>query len=50
MGRILVSLVLVKFFGFPIVCYAAPTAWLMADIPLAIIYLKKQREFKKLIC
>ena len=48
-GRILVSLILVRFFGFTIVCYAAPTAWLMADIPLAIIYLKKQREFKKLI-
>lgn len=45
-GRIIVSLILVKFFGFTIVCYAAPTAWLMADIPLAIIYLKKQREFK----
>ncbi|MBE6836289.1 MAG: MATE family efflux transporter [Ruminococcaceae bacterium] len=48
-GRIIVSLILVRFFGFEIVCYAAPTAWLMADIPLAIIYLKKQREFKKLI-
>lgn len=47
-GRILVSIILVRFFGFDIVIYAAPTAWLMADIPLAIIYLKKQKEFKKL--
>jgi len=47
-GRIIVSIILVKFFGFDIVIYAAPTAWLMADIPLAIIYLKKQKEFKNL--
>ncbi|MBO4338989.1 MAG: MATE family efflux transporter [Clostridia bacterium] len=47
-GRILVSIILVRFFGFDIVIYAAPTASLMADIPLAIIYLKKQKEFKKL--
>lgn len=48
LGRIIVSLVLVRFFGFPIVCYAAPTAWLMADIPLAVIYLKKQKDFKRM--
>ena len=48
-GRIIVSMILVRFFGFAIVCYAAPTAWLMADIPLAIIYLKKQKEFKKMV-
>lgn len=47
-GRIIVSMILVRFFGFTVVCYAAPTAWLMADIPLAIIYLKKQKDFKKL--
>jgi putative MATE family efflux protein len=47
-GRIIVSLILVHFFGFTIVCYAAPTAWLLADIPLAVIYLKKQSEFKRM--
>ena len=47
-GRILISVVMAKIFGFPAVCFAAPTAWLMADIPLAIIYFKKQKEFKQL--
>ncbi len=47
-GRIFVSFVMAKIFGFPAVCFAAPTAWLMADIPLAVIYLKKQKEFKAL--
>ena len=47
-GRIFVSFVMAKIFGFPAVCFAAPTAWLMADIPLAVIYLKKQKQFKAL--
>ena len=47
-GRILISTVMAKIFGFPAVCFAAPTAWLMADIPLAVIYLKKQKKFKLL--
>ena len=47
-GRIFVSMVMAKIFGFPAVCFAAPTAWLMADIPLAIIYLRKQKQFKSL--
>ncbi len=47
-GRIFISTVMAKIFGFPAVCFAAPTAWLMADIPLAIIYLKKQKVFKEL--
>lgn len=47
-GRIFVSFVMAKIFGFPAVCFAAPTAWLMADIPLAIIYLRKQKQFKLL--
>lgn len=48
-GRVFISLVMAKIFGFPAVCFAAPTAWLMADIPLAVIYLSKQKQFKKLI-
>ena len=47
-GRILIAFVLTPVFGFTAVCYAAPAAWLLADIPLAIIYLSKHRKFKKL--
>lgn len=47
-GRVFVSLVMAKIFGFPAVCFAAPTAWLMADIPLAVIYLRKQKQFRQL--
>ncbi len=49
LGRISIAmLVLHAGFGFKAVCYGPPMAWLLADIPLAIIYLSKQREFKKL--
>lgn len=48
-GRIgIAMLVLHAGFGFKTICYAPPMAWLLADIPLAIIYLSKQRKFKKL--
>ncbi len=47
-GRIFVSVVMARIFGFPAVCFAAPAAWLMADIPLGIIYLGKQKKFKAL--
>ncbi len=46
-GRIGVAFVLTPLLGFDAVCYAGPAAWLLADIPLIIIYLKKQRQFKK---
>lgn len=46
-GRILIAFVFSKYIGFDAVCYAAPAAWLLADIPLAVIYLSKQRKFKK---
>lgn len=48
-GRIAIALVFTRLIGFKAVCYAAPAAWLMADIPLAIIYLRKARGFKKII-
>ncbi len=44
LGRIGIAFVLTPLLGFPAVCYAAPAAWLMADIPLAIIYLSKRRK------
>lgn len=47
-GRIVIALVLTPVIGFNAVCYAAPAAWLMADIPLFIIYLIKNKKFKKL--
>lgn len=47
-GRILISLVFAKIIGFNAICYAAPAAWLLADIPLAFIYLSKRKKFKAL--
>ena len=48
-GRLGVAFVLTPALGFDAICYAGPAAWLLADIPLIIIYLFKQRKFKKLI-
>lgn len=48
-GRIVIALVLTPIIGFNAVCYAAPAAWLMADIPLFVIYEIKRKKFKKLV-
>ena len=48
-GRLSVAFILTPMLGFDAVCYAGPAAWILADIPLIIIYLIKQRQFKKLI-
>lgn len=45
-GRIFVAFIFTPLLGFDAVCYAGPAAWLLADIPLIIIYLKKQRQFR----
>lgn len=47
-GRLAVALIFTPLMGFNAICYAGPVAWLLADIPLVVIYLKKQSEFKKL--
>lgn len=47
-GRIMIALVLTPLIGFNAVCYAAPMAWLMADIPLFIIYQSKKKKFMRL--
>lgn len=47
-GRILIALVFTRLIGFSAICYAGPMAWVLADIPLLVIYLKKKKEFKKL--
>lgn len=47
-GRIAMAFVFTPLIGFKAVCYAAPAAWLLADIPLAIIYLKKHKYFLSL--
>lgn len=47
-GRLSVAFVLTPLFGFDAICYAGPAAWLLADIPLIIIYIKKQHKFKLL--
>ena len=46
-GRLAVAFILTPYIGFPAVCYAGPIAWLMADIPLTVIYIIKMKEFKK---
>ncbi len=48
-GRISVAFIFSKLIGFAAVCYAAPAAWLLADIPLAVIFVIKSREMKKMI-
>lgn len=45
-GRLSVAFILTPLLGFDAVCYAGPAAWLLADIPLIIIYLIKQRQFR----
>lgn len=46
-GRIAVAFLFTKLIGFNAICYAAPAAWLLADIPLAVIYIKKIKLFKQ---
>ena len=48
-GRLAVALIFTPLIGFNAVCYAGPAAWLLADIPLIVIYLLKQNKFKKLL-
>lgn len=47
-GRLLIAFVMTPLIGFDAVCYAGPAAWLLADIPLVIIYLHKQKRFRRL--
>lgn len=47
-GRLAVSLIFTPLIGFNAVCYAGPVAWLLADIPLVMIYLSKKKKFKML--
>ncbi|MBQ3137711.1 MAG: MATE family efflux transporter [Clostridia bacterium] len=49
LGRLSIAFILTPIFGFDAVCYAGPAAWLLADIPLIIIYLNKARQFRKLL-
>lgn len=48
LGRLFIAFVLTPALGFDAVCYAGPAAWLLADIPLIIIYILKQRKFKEI--
>lgn len=47
-GRLSVAFIFTPLLGFDAVCYAGPAAWLLADIPLIIIYITKHIRFKKL--
>lgn len=47
-GRLAIAFIFTPALGFDAVCYAGPAAWLLADIPLIIIYIFKHRKFKAL--
>ena len=47
-GRLSIAFILTPALGFDAICYAGPAAWILADIPLIIIYLHKARQFRKL--
>lgn len=47
-GRLSIAFILAPALGFDAVCYAGPAAWLLADIPLILIYLHKARQFRKI--
>lgn len=47
-GRLAVALLFTPILGFDAICYAGPAAWLLADIPLVIIYFSKYNNFKRL--
>ncbi len=49
-GRIIAALILSKYFGFVGVCLASPFAWMLADIPLLVIYYLKVVERKGQKC
>ncbi len=43
-GRLLVSYCFAGVFGFAAVCFAGPVAWLLADIPLIILYSRVKKH------
>ena len=46
-GRLAVAFILTPALGFDAVCYAGPAAWILADIPLIVIYFIKEKQFRK---
>lgn len=46
-ARSVVALAFVDYFGFDAVCFAAPIAWIAADILLTVVYNVKMRGLKK---
>ena len=47
-GRITVSYLFTPLFGFKAVCFAGPVAWLLADLPLIVLYWRKAKQMRKL--
>ena len=47
-GRLSIAFLLTPALGFDAVCYAGPAAWLLADIPLAVIYFAKAKKFRRI--
>lgn len=45
-GRLAIAFIFTRLIGFDAVCYAGPAAWLLADIPLAIICVHKMKLLK----
>lgn len=47
-GRIAVSYLFTPLFGFKAVCFAGPVAWLLADLPLIVLYWRNAKQMRKL--
>lgn len=50
LGRVIAAMILSKFFGFVGVCLASPFAWMLADIPLLVVYYLKVVKRKDVKC
>lgn len=50
LGRIIAAMIFSKIFGFVGVCLASPFAWMLADIPLLLIYYFKVVKRKEEKC
>ncbi|MCR5670868.1 MAG: MATE family efflux transporter [Butyrivibrio sp.] len=47
-GRTIVAVVLVPFFGFTAICFASPIAWILADAFLIPAYIKVRNKLRKI--
>ncbi len=46
-GRVSVAFIFSRIIGLNAIFYAPPAAWLLADIPLAVIFIIQSRKMKQ---